>query len=591
MATRGRSDPSIVVIDDAEPLGRLHQTRHTAVEGIVGVYKWYLPTLSELLVMDDRSPRPTHSPAQQQLRAEREWSGAIAALNVLLQQTLECEENTIDDPCVEIGGVVLSGPVPVLTNGDLLTHFSTWTWTTAPSGRITSLPMPLLPAAGHYLYGEHQSPLTLSLLPADPLGAEQFCLALTPEFSLVMVLGESNEGSPAFLFSFDPAVVQQSWKALRSRVILTNPHVLTKLDTFVASFAPVVPDYPIVTRFTRLMLSHLPDFQESENHRPSDAVVRRERIATVNPFKSYPTFSLLKSVWSGVSKPSPHLQSFMANGKGHRRASFVATVDPTPGDRPEADRPEAEHQGAERQGSDTELLQAIAHEVRTPLTTIRTLTRLLLKRKDLNPDVLKRLEVIDQECTEQIDRFNLIFKAVEVETDPNRRSISQPAPISLAQVFQQTVPRWQQQAKQRDLELDVVLPQKLPLVLADPTMLEQVLTGLIDRITHSLPPRSRIQVQVKLAGHQLKLQFQSTLPVDAGAKGWERGGFVPTLKSLGQLLMFQPETGSLSLNLAVTKNLFQALGGKMIVRQRPEQGEELTIFLPLETRLKEEGEA
>jgi signal transduction histidine kinase len=46
--------------------------------------------------------------------------------------------------------------------------------------------------------------------------------------------------------------------------------------------------------------------------------------------------------------------------------------------------------------------------------------------------------------------------------------------------------------------------------------------------------------------------------------------------------MFQPETGSLSLNLAVTKNLFQVLGGKLIVRHRPQQGEELTIFLPLE---------
>jgi signal transduction histidine kinase len=46
--------------------------------------------------------------------------------------------------------------------------------------------------------------------------------------------------------------------------------------------------------------------------------------------------------------------------------------------------------------------------------------------------------------------------------------------------------------------------------------------------------------------------------------------------------MFQPETGSLSLNLNVTKHLFQALGGKLIVRQRPQEGEVMTIFLPLE---------
>jgi hypothetical protein len=57
---------------------------------------------------------------------------------------------------------------------------------------------------------------------------------------------------------------------------------------------------------------------------------------------------------------------------------------------------------------------------------------------------------------------------------------------------------------------------------------------------------------------------------------------MPILKSIGQLLMFHPETGRLSLNLAVTKNLFQALGGKLIVRQRPQQGEVMTVFLPLD---------
>ncbi|MEO0407391.1 MAG: sensor histidine kinase, partial [Cyanobacteria bacterium P01_A01_bin.135] len=47
-------------------------------------------------------------------------------------------------------------------------------------------------------------------------------------------------------------------------------------------------------------------------------------------------------------------------------------------------------------------------------------------------------------------------------------------------------------------------------------------------------------------------------------------------------LMFQPETGNLSLNLDITKNIFQALGGKFTIRRHPEQGEVVTIFLPME---------
>jgi len=116
------------------------------------------------------------------------------------------------------------------------------------------------------------------------------------------------------------------------------------------------------------------------------------------------------------------------------------------------------------------------------------------------------------------------------------------------------------------------------------------LTSLIDRSARSLPSGSHIQVEVTLAGHQLKLQLESSESSETiGSTVSDSSHRQPLLKSLGQVLMFQPETGSLSLNLAVTKNLFQALGGKLIVRHRPEQGEVFTLFLPLEPGSVEPG--
>jgi len=32
----------------------------------------------------------------------------------------------------------------------------------------------------------------------------------------------------------------------------------------------------------------------------------------------------------------------------------------------------------------------------------------------------------------------------------------------------------------------------------------------------------------------------------------------------------------------VTKNLFRAAGGKLVIRQRPQKGEVMTVFLPLQ---------
>jgi signal transduction histidine kinase len=225
--------------------------------------------------------------------------------------------------------------------------------------------------------------------------------------------------------------------------------------------------------------------------------------------------------------------------------------------------------------ADVELIQALTHEIRTPLTTIRTMTRLLLRQPDLSTRVLKRLGAIDRECTEQIDRMELIFSAVELATNHPAQSVDLTT-MSIGELLEHSLPHWQQQAERRNLNLAVDIPHQLPAVVSNPTILDRVLTGLVENFTRNLPSGSHIQVEVTPVGDKLKLQLQSHPEAD------EQPHTAPSKRhAIGQLLTFQPETGNLSLNLNVTKNLFQLLGGKLIVRQHPQQGEVLTIFLPL----------
>lgn len=512
------------------------------------VFDWFLPTLSEVFALVESGVEKPQSQLEMEVgetavyrrspqrlvsaraKAEREWSGAIAALMLLLKQTSQASSLKQDAP----QGLVISAPSPVLGNLELLDRFSTCTFTvdTLRSSERGAFQLP--PAQSESTAAPTVGSPPLSLLPNDPLAAEQFCVVFTANFGLVMVLGEDGAGNPAFLFSFDPKTLELAWQSLRQRVLLTTPHRLNELDTLVKQFAPVSPSYQLVTQFSRFMLEHLPEPVEKDEARKVREAASAFQVTQAkdgsSPFK-----------FSAASKQG---------------------ISP-------------------RSSLDVELLQAIAHEVRTPLTTIRTMTRLLLKRKDLAADVKKRLEIIDRECSEQIDRFNLIFRAVELETTNAKAAAMPLTATSLAEVFQQSIPRWQQQAKQRHLSLDVVLPQQMPMVVSDPTMLDQALTSLIERFTRSLPAGSHIQVEVMLAGDQLKLQLQSQPKADGGCPIASEP-YKPILKSLGQMLTFQPETGILSLNLAVTKNLFQALGGKLIVKERPQHGEVMTVFLPLE---------
>ena len=499
------------------------------------MYEWILPSLREVLAAS-RSNKAECSSA----KAEQQWRISLAATEHLLLNTLATTTSDITQGLNQglTQGLVLTAPAPLFSQPKLTKSLKTVTFTAQPFNPLALMPFQVSGAIAQSRENEAISPWEdpqqitdyaykynhicpeesiLPLLPADPLGAEQFCLVFTENFRLVLVLSANSSGNKEFLFSFAPEVVQQAWQVLGARVVLTNPELFADLDALVQKYPATAPNYQTIIQFTQFLLQEL---AEPETDKPTHTI-------PISP----PTHNHL----SPSAKPSSR--------------------------------------------SDVELLQAFAHEVRTPLATIRTMTRLLLKRQDLPTTVINRLQVIDHECTEQIDRMELLFKAAELETCTTTKSgNTQLTPMSLDQVLQQSIPRWQQAATRRNLTLDVALPQQLPTVVSNPAMLDRVLTGLMENFTRSLPPGSSIQVQVIPAGDQLKLQLSPQLD----CQDTTRTITLPIRKSLGQLLVFQPETGTISLNISATKHLFQAIGGKLIVRQNPKYGEVLTIFLPLE---------
>ena len=440
--------------------------------------EWILPTLSQILSFDPAAvPRPVMSVASRQLQAEHQWTGSIAALESLLESLLESQSScSLDADAAHSSGLVLSGPFPLLSHSQLLDCFAVSAFTVDSSLHSITSFFRLPPASESLPLSETNISGTLSLLPTDPIAAEHFCLVLTEKFSFVMVMGEDADRQPGFWFSFDPEKVLRSWQVLRLRVMMLNQSQLRFLDAIVAKFPPVIPHFSTVSKFSQALLSYLPPIE------------------------------------------APHIQHPIPVP-----TAVHADTDPS-----------------SNHSLDVELLTAIAHEVRTPLTTIRTLTRLLMKRKDMAADAVKRLEVIDRECSQQIDRFGLIFRAVELETSQNK-GISLTA-TCLNDVLSRSIPRWEKQASQRGLVLTVVLPEGLPSVASDPMMLDQALTGLIERSARTMPPGSKIEVEVSLAGSQLKLQVETHPNEDYAAHK-------PLLQALGQMLTFQPETGVLSLKI------------------------------------------
>ena len=221
--------------------------------------------------------------------------------------------------------------------------------------------------------------------------------------------------------------------------------------------------------------------------------------------------------------------------------------------------------------SEISLLEALTHEIRTPLATIRTLIRSLLRKQDLSKVVQNRLKQIDIECTEQIDRFGLIFNAVELErTKPDQTNL---ALTDLGKMLTMLSPVWKNQLERKGLKLILDITPDLPKVLSDSEGLELMLTGLIDRNTRGLQTGGELTLKLRPAGQRLKLQILTQLSKTHNLEVSEN----VSNEEIGPVLSWNPATGNLQLSQAATQRLLKSLGGRLTNRR--DSG--ITIFFPV----------
>ena len=446
----------------------------------------------------------------------RQWWAALATLQ---------EDFLL--PRQPLAGLWLAAPLPALYEPALLEQLQGWVW--APRQLEDLLPGSpcLLPGAvekgvsGDSSSGAGGGFHRMAL--EDDDGTDPLLLVITPQLQAALCLDGPAEAR-RLIVRFDPEALSGALSLIHGRLLARDPAASAALRAALQRLGPLRSDDQLGLRFWPRM---------------------GERLAAM--------------------APSLTLQPLVHGGPDRARQRGRAQQ---PGDQ---DTPRAV-------SSELALLEALTHEVRTPLATIRTLIRSLLRRSDLPPVVRERLEQIDGECSEQIDRFGLIFLAAELQQQPGSElplDSHALARTDLSQVLAQQQELWHRQLARRGLALELVIAADLPPVLSDPARLETMLGGLIDRFSRSLPSGSTVTVSLSPAGSRLKLQLSSEgQRSEETASAGEGEGDQREL--VGPVLSWNPATGSLQLSRQATQRLFHRLGGRLTERS----GSGLTVFFP-----------
>jgi two-component system sensor histidine kinase KdpD len=219
------------------------------------------------------------------------------------------------------------------------------------------------------------------------------------------------------------------------------------------------------------------------------------------------------------------------------------------------------------------MLTSLSHDLRTPLASILGAATTLLASHDLY-DAKQTEEFLTtiREEAERLDRFvgNLLdMSRLEAGALGAKRE-----PLDLLDLVETAINRLSRRLASHKVAIEI--PADLPLVRADPLLLEQAIVNLLDNAAKYSPPGSAIQVQAHAGSDRIFLTV-----TDEGS-GISQEALPHIFEKFYRAKASDSRIAGTGLGLAVARGFVEAFGGKLEASNRSDRsGAVLTISLPI----------
>jgi two-component system sensor histidine kinase KdpD len=220
------------------------------------------------------------------------------------------------------------------------------------------------------------------------------------------------------------------------------------------------------------------------------------------------------------------------------------------------------------------LIDALAHDLKTPLTAIDTAADLLVRPQFLSEEQRRDLLAVIREEVGGLKR--MMGEAIHLARLDAKRLRLEYSSLSVEQIAQQAIESLGALVGSHHLALKI--PLGLPLVHVDPELLAQALKQLIDNAAKYSPTGSEIRVSAEEAGGLVSISVTDQGP-----------GLTPLEQSRVFDKFYRGEPGrtgvqGTGMGLAIAREIVEAHGGHLRVESNPGLGSRFTISLPAEAQ-------
>jgi two-component system sensor histidine kinase KdpD len=241
-----------------------------------------------------------------------------------------------------------------------------------------------------------------------------------------------------------------------------------------------------------------------------------------------------------------------------------------------ANRADAARQSEEFKST---LLDAIAHEFKTPLTSIKAASTSMLS-DSLAPPLRELAAIIDEET----DRMNqLVTEAVRMsQIDAGKIRLERQL-IDVPQLLNRVVEHFESQAAGRALKVNP--GANLPPIFADPELIALALRQLVDNALKYSPPKTPIDVVADLEGERVVIRVHDRGP---GIPERERERIFDKFYRRASAPGSRASVPGTGLGLYIAREILRTHGGDLWIESEPGEGSEFcaALLLPKETRTK-----
>jgi len=221
-----------------------------------------------------------------------------------------------------------------------------------------------------------------------------------------------------------------------------------------------------------------------------------------------------------------------------------------------------------------EFVANVSHELKTPITTIKSYTETLMDYKDVDPELsYKFLSVIDNEC----DRMARIVRdLLQLSNLDYNKAKWKKVECSIKELIEDTILKLEFSIKEKNHKLDIDIQDDLPNIVIDKDGIEQVILNIISNAIKYTPNNGHIVVSAAIQDENIVISVKDNgigIPMEDKDRIFERFYRVDKGRSR--------ELGGTGLGLSIAKEIIEAIGGKIQLKSEFNVGTEVSIILPV----------